>query len=87
MVQSEQKLHKKEGSKKAEFPRFILWISRQKVYCPIELELSLDLLVVFTVFFFLGFGYKIIEKPQITFDNFDTASSQLHAFNQMPNWI
>ena len=29
----------KEGSKNTRFPRFVLWISRQKVYCLKELEL------------------------------------------------
>ena len=43
MVRYEGKVHQKEGLQKVGFPPFILRISRQKVYCLIELELTLDL--------------------------------------------
>ena len=73
-VRCERNVQQKEGSKNAGFPKFILWISRQKVYCLIELELTLNLQVTFLCF--LGFGYKITDKPRIPSDNFDPASSR-----------
>ena len=63
MVRCERKVHKREGSKNTRFPRFILWISRQKVYCLIELELTLNLRVFFFCVF-LCFGYKITENRE-----------------------
>ena len=49
MVRCEWKVHKRKGSKNTGFPRFILWIWRQKVYCLIELDLTLNLRVFFSV--------------------------------------
>ena len=51
------KVHKKEGSKNTGFPRFIHWSWRQKVYCLIDLELTLNRRVFFL--YFSWFGYKI----------------------------
>ena len=50
-VRCERKVQQKEGSKNAGFPQFILGISRQKVYYRIELELTLNLRVFFSVLF------------------------------------
>ena len=50
-VRCERKVQQKEGSKNAGFPQSILGISRQKVYYLIDLELTLNLRVFFSVFF------------------------------------
>ena len=85
-MRSERKVQQKEGSKNAGFPQFILWISRQKVYCLIELELTLNLLVFFFCVF-LGFGYKISDKPQIPSDNLDPASTLFLKKRKSNNFI
>ena len=87
-VRCERKVQQKEGSKNAGFPQFILRISRQKVYCLKELELTLNFGYFFCVF--LGFGYKITEKPRIPSDNLVPASrlsfiSHSFSFSLFPN--
>ena len=52
-MRCERKVHQKEGSKNARFLGFYTFfiILRQKVYCLIELELTLNLLSIFSLFF------------------------------------
>ena len=67
MVRWERKINKREESKNTGYPRFILWISRQKVYCLIELELTLNLRVFFL--WFSLFWLQNNRKPGIPSDN------------------
>ena len=60
MVWCDRKVHQKEGSKNARFPQLILWISRQKVYCLIKLELYL----VFSSICFCVLQWKL-SKPAL----------------------
>ena len=72
-VRCERKAQQKEGSQNAGFPQFILWISTKCILSD-KAWVNLESSGIF-FWFFLGFGYKITEKPRIPSDNLDPASS------------